>query len=51
VRFAPAPGPDSYAVTDAVAFAALAAGAEVLAVRAEDLPSASPVAATLRYAL
>ena len=49
VAFARSEGPFSYDVLDAIALLALASGAEVLAVRASDLPAGAPLAATLRY--
>jgi hypothetical protein len=42
---------DTYGVGDAIAMRALATGATVLAVRKEDIPNASPLAAILRYAI
>lgn len=51
VTFAASPGADSYGVGDQVALLALASGATVLAVRADDLPEATGIAATLRFAL
>lgn len=41
----------SYGVVDEIAGRALLSGARVLAVRAADMPTASPVAAVLRYAV
>jgi hypothetical protein len=49
VTLADAPGPESYGILDEITGRALLAGARVLAVRSEDLPSSSPVAAILRY--
>ncbi len=40
---------DSYGVIDQIAITALATGAEVLSVRAADLPRPAPLAASLRY--
>ncbi|MBV9602188.1 MAG: hypothetical protein JOZ87_35775 [Chloroflexi bacterium] len=42
---------DTYSVGDAIAMRALATGATVLAVRKEDIPDGSTLAATLRYAI
>jgi hypothetical protein len=41
----------TYSVSDAIAIRALATGAAVLGVRQEDIPTDSPIAAILRYAL
>lgn len=49
IAFAVAEGPESYDVLDAIVLQALAHGAEVLAVRATDLPPGMPLAASLRY--
>ncbi len=46
-----APGAGSYGVLDEIARRVLLSGGEVLAVRQEDLPEGSPVAAIFRYAL
>lgn len=51
VAFAEAEGAESYGLADQIAIMALATGAEVLSVRAEDLPRSAPLAATLRYPL
>ncbi|MEM1163867.1 MAG: hypothetical protein AAGJ28_23295, partial [Pseudomonadota bacterium] len=51
VTFADTPGADSYGVGDQVAVLALASGATVLAVRADDLPQPTGIAATFRFAL
>jgi len=45
------PSKDTYGVVDAIAMRALASGARVLGVRAEDLPGRQSLAAILRYAL
>lgn len=50
IAFADHDGSDSYGIADQVAVKALAAGARVLSVRADDLPHPGPLAATLRYA-
>ncbi len=50
IAFAAGPGPASYGIVDQIAVHALAAGARVLSVRADDLPADGPLAATLRYA-
>jgi hypothetical protein len=49
VYFAVAEGADSYGVLDRIAMMALATGADVLSVRAADLPEGATLAATLRY--
>jgi hypothetical protein len=49
VHFAAGEGADSYGVLDRIAMMALATGAEVLSVRAADLPPGATLAATLRY--
>lgn len=49
VVFADAEGAGNYGVLDEIAGRALASGARVMAVRANDLPERSPVAAILRY--
>lgn len=46
-----APSKDTYGVVDAIAMNALASGAKVLGVRAQDLPDGQHLAAILRYAL
>ena len=51
VTFAEAEGPSSYGVLDRVALMGLATGADVLAVRADDLPDSASLAATFRYPL
>lgn len=52
VAFASSAGADSYGVADEIARRVLAAGGQVLAVRAEDMPEpGTPVAAILRWAL
>jgi hypothetical protein len=51
VRFAAGESAESYGVTDAIAMQALGTGAEVVAVRAADLPGPGPLAATLRYVI
>lgn len=49
VEIADHPSIENYGIVDAIASQALATGAKVIAVRADDLPSSSPVAAILRY--
>jgi hypothetical protein len=51
IEEAEAAGAGSYGILDEIARRVLLAGGEVLAVRQEDLPDASPVAAILRYPL
>ncbi len=51
VTFAGADSAENYGVVDEIARRALLTGATVLAVRKEDLPAATPVAAILRYAV
>ncbi len=51
VTFADTETADNYGVVDEIARRALLTGATVLAVRKEDLPGATPVAAILRYAV
>lgn len=51
VRFAEAPGPDSYGVVDEIAGRVLAAGGTVLAVRRAEVPGGGSLAAVLRYAV
>src|SRR5262249_27863771 len=51
VVFAPAAAGDVHDVTDEIARRAWLSGASVLAVRGQDIPGNSPVAALLRYAL
>jgi hypothetical protein len=51
VTFADSESAATYGVVDEIAARALAAGARVLAVRAADMPAATPVAAVLRYAV
>jgi hypothetical protein len=49
VAFADEEGPASYDVLDAIVVLAMAAGAEVVAARASELPPGAPLAASLRY--
>lgn len=49
IAFAEVEGAESYGIVDQIAVLALATGAEVLSVRADDLPGSAPLAATLRY--
>ena len=49
VTLAEAEGADSYGVIDQMALRALLTGAEVLAVRKDDLPGEAPFAAILRH--
>ncbi|MEO1171092.1 MAG: hypothetical protein AAFX94_03425, partial [Myxococcota bacterium] len=51
LTLASAPGASSYDVVDEIASRALRTGAGILAVRKNDLPTDSPVAAVLRYVL
>ncbi|MGF1658664.1 MAG: hypothetical protein ACFCUS_04495 [Rubrimonas sp.] len=51
VSFAEGESAASYGVTDQIAMTALATGAQVLSVRAADLPEGAVLAATLRYAI
>ena len=49
IAFAATEGADSYDVLDATVLHALRNGADILAVRATDIPSGMPLAASLRY--
>jgi hypothetical protein len=51
IEEAPTAGADSYGLLDEIARRVLLSGGEVMAVRKEDLPDESPVAAILRYTL
>ncbi len=51
VTFADAPGPDSYDILGEIAARVLHSSGTVLAVRTEDIPHESPLAAILRYPL
>ena len=51
VTFAPAPTDDVHDVTDEISRRAWLSGAQVLAVRDDDVPGRGPLAAILRYAL
>ncbi len=51
VRFAEAPGANSYCIVDEIAARALSTGAKVFAVRKSDLPVAGELSAILRYAI
>jgi glycine cleavage system regulatory protein len=51
VTLADAPGPDRYGVVDEIVRRTWLAGGNVLAVRSQDLPEQSTVAAILRYRL
>lgn len=51
VSVAEAEGAETYGIADRIAVMALSTGAEVLSVRADDLPGPAPLAATLRYPL
>lgn len=51
IAYAETESAESYGVVDQIAIMALATGAEVMSVRADDLPHPGPLAATLRYRL
>ncbi|MCP9889306.1 hypothetical protein KBY96_15415 [Cyanobium sp. ATX 6A2] len=51
IEEAPAAGANSYGILDEIARRVLLSGGEVMAVRQEDLPDESPVAAIFRYGL
>jgi hypothetical protein len=51
ITFAERAGKDSYSIVDEIAGRAFASGARILAVRSEDLPHKSKIAAILRYAV
>lgn len=51
VSFAESQGPSSYGIVDEIAVRALVAGARVIAVRRDEVPSGGDLAAILRYAM
>lgn len=51
VSFAEGQGPASYGIVDEIAARALLSGARVVAVRRDEVPGGSDLAAILRYAL
>lgn len=51
VTFAENDGPESYGLVDQIALLALSSGAQVFAVRRDDLPENAALAATLRFSL